>query len=155
LRDPAGAHGAGAAAGRAAGHVRPGLRRRAGRVRGAAPVGRRHQRALHAAQAGRWALRPIAAGHQPGPGSMSVLRRRPRPPYKLLSLLLQYPSDELLAARPSLREEVEALPSSPEREALRRFFDGFGTRPGLELQQGYVETFDLRKGCGLYLSHYT
>jgi nitrate reductase molybdenum cofactor assembly chaperone NarJ/NarW len=86
---------------------------------------------------------------------MSVLRRRPRPPYKLLSLLLQYPSDELLAARTSLREEIEALPSSPEREALRRFFDSFGTRPGLELQQEYVETFDLRKQCGLYLSHYT
>jgi nitrate reductase molybdenum cofactor assembly chaperone NarJ/NarW len=86
---------------------------------------------------------------------VSLLGRGRRPPYKLLSLLLQYPSDELLAARPAIGEEIEALPASPEREALRRFFGGFGTRPGIELQQEYVETFDLRKRCGLYLSHYT
>jgi nitrate reductase molybdenum cofactor assembly chaperone NarJ/NarW len=86
---------------------------------------------------------------------VSVLRRGRRPPYKLLSLLLQYPTDELLAARPVIGEEIEALTSSPEREALRQFFGRFGSRPAIELQQEYVETFDLRKQCGLYLSHYT
>ena len=86
---------------------------------------------------------------------MNVLRRGRRPPYKLLSLLLQYPNDDLLAARPAIDEEIEALPSSPERTALRRFFEHFGRRPGIELQQEYVETFDLKKQCGLYLSHYT
>ena len=87
---------------------------------------------------------------------MSVLRRgRRRPPYKLLSLLLQYPTDELLAARPEIGAAIEALPRSPEREAMRRFFAGFGARPAIELQQDYVETFDLQKRCGLYLTHYT
>jgi len=86
---------------------------------------------------------------------VSILGRGRRPPYKLLSLLLQYPNDELLAARPSIGEEIEVLPASPERDALRRFFDHFGARPGIEVQQEYVETFDLRKQCGLYLSHYT
>ena len=86
---------------------------------------------------------------------MSLLRRGRRPPYKLLSLLLQYPTDELLAARRSIGEEIEALAASPERDALRRFFDHFEAQPGIELQQEYVETFDLRKQCGLYLSHYT
>ncbi len=86
---------------------------------------------------------------------MSVLRRRGRPPYKLLSLLLQYPTDELLAARPAIAEEIETLPSSPEREALRRFLVRFGARSAMELQQEYVETFDLQKRCGLYLTYYT
>lgn len=85
---------------------------------------------------------------------MSMLRRR-RPPYKLLSLLLQYPTDELLAARPAIGEAIEALPPSPEREPLQRFFAGFNARPALELQQEYVETFDLSRRCGLYLTHYT
>jgi nitrate reductase molybdenum cofactor assembly chaperone NarJ/NarW len=86
---------------------------------------------------------------------VNPLRRRPRPPYKLLSLLLQYPSDELLAARPALGEAIEALPSSPARDALLRFFGRFGTAPAIELQQEYVETFDLQRRCGLYLTFHS
>ena len=86
---------------------------------------------------------------------MSPLRRRPQPPYKLLSLLLQDPSDELLAARPALQEAIEVLPASTGREALRRFFARFGQAPAIELQQEYVETFDLERRCSLYLTFFT
>ena len=85
---------------------------------------------------------------------MNVLRRRGQPPYKLLSLLLQYPSEELLAAREAMGEAIEALPSTPAREALLRFFGRYGTAPAIELQQEYVETFDLQRRCALYLTFY-
>jgi nitrate reductase delta subunit len=86
---------------------------------------------------------------------VSPLRRRGRPPCKLLSLLLQYPTDELLAARPAIGEAIAALPASPAREALLRFFDRYATAPAIELQQEYVETFDLHRRCSLYLTYGT
>jgi len=86
---------------------------------------------------------------------VNVLRRRARPPYKLLSLLLQYPSDELLDARPAIAEAIAALPSSPARAALERFFAGFDGAPGIELQQAYVETFDHQRRYSLYLTYGT
>jgi nitrate reductase delta subunit len=86
---------------------------------------------------------------------VSGLRRRGRVPHKLLSLLLQYPSDELLAARPAMVEAIEALPSSPAREGLLRFFGRYGTAAAIELQQEYVETFDLARRCSLYLTFFT
>jgi nitrate reductase molybdenum cofactor assembly chaperone NarJ/NarW len=81
--------------------------------------------------------------------------RAKRPPYKLLSLLLQYPSDGLLEARPSLGEAIARLPRSQEHEKLERFFISFEGRPEFELQQDYVETFDLQKRSSLYLTFYT
>jgi nitrate reductase molybdenum cofactor assembly chaperone NarJ/NarW len=86
---------------------------------------------------------------------VNLLRRRGRPPCKLLSLLLQYPGDELLAARPALAEAIAELPPSPARAALERFFAPFERAPGIELQQAYVETFDLHRRCSLYLTYGT
>jgi len=86
---------------------------------------------------------------------VSRLGRRARPPYKLLSLLLQYPGDELLAARSALGEAISALPRSSARAALERFFARFGRVHAVELQQEYVETFDLRRRCSLYLTYGT
>jgi len=86
---------------------------------------------------------------------MSVLRRRARPPFKLLSLLLQYPGDEVLANRPAIAEAIAALPPSPARTGLERFFARFAGAPAVELQQEYVETFDLQRRCSLYLTYGT
>lgn len=80
---------------------------------------------------------------------------RHRPPYKLFSLLLLYPDEELLAARPLLEEAIKALPRTAERRALDRFHAYFGTAPATLLQQHYVETFDLQKRSSLHLSFYT
>jgi nitrate reductase delta subunit len=81
--------------------------------------------------------------------------KRTRPPYQLLSLLLQYPDEQLLSARPELEAAVRALPRSPERAALESFCSFCGSRTARELQQEYVETFDLQKRSSLYLTFYT
>jgi nitrate reductase delta subunit len=81
-------------------------------------------------------------------------RRRPAPPYKLLSVLLRYPDERLLEGRAEVRQAVEALPSSPAREPLLRFCDFLESRGALELAEAYVETFDLHRRTGLHLTYY-
>ena len=80
--------------------------------------------------------------------------RRGRPPYKLLSLLLQYPDERLLEARSELAQAIQALPGSYEKACLQRFCGHWLGSPAIELQQKYVETFDLQRRCGLYLSYF-
>jgi nitrate reductase delta subunit len=74
--------------------------------------------------------------------------------YKLCSLLLSYPDDELLAAREELCGAVATLPGSPARAALEHFCDWWGDQDPIALAQHYVSTFDLEKRCGLYLTFY-
>jgi nitrate reductase molybdenum cofactor assembly chaperone NarJ/NarW len=83
-------------------------------------------------------------------------RRRAANPvtYKLCSLCLQYPDAELLEARPSLAEAVADLPGGAAREALARFCGWFGAMDPLAVEQQYVETFDLHKRSGLYVTFY-
>jgi nitrate reductase delta subunit len=74
--------------------------------------------------------------------------------YKLCSLLLSYPDDDLQAARDDLCAAVAELPAGPAREALERFCAWWAARDPLEAAQCYVETFDLHKRSGLYLTFY-
>jgi nitrate reductase delta subunit len=74
--------------------------------------------------------------------------------YKLCSLMLLYPDEELLDSRNDLIAAVAELPRSPATLALGRFCDWWGRETALSLQQHYVETFDLDKRCGLYLTFY-
>ena len=74
--------------------------------------------------------------------------------YKLCSLLLSYPDEELLSARDSLRGAVAELPAFPARASLARFCEWWCGLDPLGLQQHYVATFDLDKRCGLYLTFY-
>jgi nitrate reductase delta subunit len=80
--------------------------------------------------------------------------RRGRPPYKLLSLFLQYPDECLLEARAELARAVEELPASYERACLQRFCKHWLAVQATNLQQDYVETFDLQRRSALYLSYY-
>jgi nitrate reductase delta subunit len=66
---------------------------------------------------------------------------------KLLSLLLQHPSEELLAARGELAVEARG-------EGARRFLDWFAVEPPRELRRGYVETFDFTRRNSLYLTYH-
>jgi len=75
-------------------------------------------------------------------------------PYKLLSVLLRYPDRRLVEARGELAAAVEALPRGEQRDALRRFVAHLGERGARELEQQYVETFDLRRRASLYLTYY-
>jgi nitrate reductase delta subunit len=74
--------------------------------------------------------------------------------YKLCSLFLQYPDETLLAARQELADGTAKLPGSPAASALRSFTRWWTTADPLALAEHYVETFDLDKRCGLYLSFY-
>lgn len=78
-----------------------------------------------------------------------------RPPYKLLSLLLQYPDERLIEARAELAQAIAELPRSAERRSVEKFWDQFATASPTLLQQQYVETFDLQRRSSLYLTFYT
>lgn len=71
----------------------------------------------------------------------------PREHLKLLSLLLQYPSDELLAARAELATAGRGGP-------VARFLDWWVQEPARELQRSYVETFDFTRRNSLYLTYH-
>lgn len=75
--------------------------------------------------------------------------------YKLSSLLLQYPDEELLGARGELRDAVDALPRSAAAEALERFLDWWDGADPIAVAQHYVQTIDLHKRSGLYLTFYS
>jgi nitrate reductase molybdenum cofactor assembly chaperone NarJ/NarW len=74
--------------------------------------------------------------------------------YKLCSLLLQYPDEELLGARDELRRAAAEMPRSPATEALERFLAWWTQTDPLAVAQHYVETLDLHKRSGLYLTFY-
>ena len=78
------------------------------------------------------------------------MRRRPRTeqpaPWALLSYLLRYPDEDVVAAR----TDVAELDPGPVRDALERFVDAW--RP--PYAEHYVETFDLRRRATLELTYY-
>jgi nitrate reductase delta subunit len=71
----------------------------------------------------------------------------PREQLKLLSLLLQYPSDELLGARTELAAAGHGGP-------VRRFLDWWARQRARELQHSYVETFDFTRRNSLYMTYH-
>jgi nitrate reductase delta subunit len=73
---------------------------------------------------------------------------------RLISLLLQYPDADLLAARPQLAAAVRALPRSPARQRLDEFTTWYAGTAETDLAAHYVQTFDLRRKCSLYLTYY-
>jgi nitrate reductase delta subunit len=66
------------------------------------------------------------------------------------SLLLGYPSEELVDRLDLLRPVAGALDDEP----MRRFLEHLARTPLAELQVDYVATFDQRKRCCLYLTYY-
>jgi nitrate reductase delta subunit len=74
--------------------------------------------------------------------------------FKLCSLLLCYPEEDLVAARAELAAAAAEATPPAAAEALVRFCAWWVVQEPLSLQQHYVETFDLHKRCGLYLTFY-
>lgn len=74
--------------------------------------------------------------------------------YQLSSLFLSYPDPELRGARGELAGAVLELPRTAAADALGRFCAWWENEDQLSLEQHYVETFDLHKRCGLYLTFY-
>lgn len=73
--------------------------------------------------------------------------------FATVSLLLQYPDEQLHALVPVLESAVADLPSDS-RVPLLRFLDHVTDTRLLDLQQEYVATFDLKRRNCLYLTYY-
>ena len=88
-----------------------------------------------------------------------IARRRKRQDaalvYRLCSLLLQYPDEELSAAEPDLRAATAELPRSDARAALERFLEWWAASEPLARAEHYVAAIDLNKRSGLYLTFYS
>jgi nitrate reductase delta subunit len=83
----------------------------------------------------------------------------PRPPWRAVaaracSLLLRYPDTDVLAALPTVQAAVARLPRKV-AEPLGAVAEHRAARTGYELATEYVELFDLRRRCCLYLTYYT
>jgi nitrate reductase delta subunit len=74
--------------------------------------------------------------------------------FELASLLLTYPDDELLHAGADLRAATARIADEPARQRLGQFLDWLLTSTPIEAQRHYVQTFDLRRRTGLYLTYY-
>lgn len=91
---------------------------------------------------------------------MNGRRARPTlPPAQLsivwqsVSLLLDYPSEEVLARAELVRSASLELPS-PIGDSLRQFLTHLESTPLPQLQADYVETFDNRRRCNLFLTYF-
>ena len=73
--------------------------------------------------------------------------------HRAAALLLEYPTPELLALVPALRAAVADLPAAL-ADPLARTLEHVATAPLPDLAAQYVETFDLRRRCSLYLTYY-
>lgn len=73
--------------------------------------------------------------------------------YQAASLLLQYPDDAVLDRLPLLRAVAAEQPADA-RAGLALVLDRLESVPAVEVQTDYVETFDLRRRCCLYLTYY-
>ncbi|MCZ3389018.1 MAG: nitrate reductase molybdenum cofactor assembly chaperone [Actinomycetia bacterium] len=88
--------------------------------------------------------------------------RRPKailPPEQLtivwqsVSLLLDYPDEDLLARVDLLRAASMGLPTGI-GDSIRTFLVSLESTPLPELQADYVETFDARRRCNLFLTYF-
>jgi nitrate reductase delta subunit len=91
-----------------------------------------------------------------------VSSRRPRPTlppdqltivWQSVSLLLDYPDEDLLARAELLRSASQGLPLAI-GDSIRAFLDHLEVTPLPELQADYVETFDARRRCNLFLTYF-
>ena len=73
--------------------------------------------------------------------------------WQSVSLLLDYPDEALLARADLIRSAVRGLPQGI-GDAIRSFLDHLESTPLPELQADYVETFDSRRRCNLFLTYF-
>lgn len=74
-------------------------------------------------------------------------------PFKLASVLLQYPTMSIFDGLDEL-DAVAASTPRGSREAYGRFLRWLRETAPTDVAQHYVETFDLRRRCALYLTYY-
>lgn len=74
--------------------------------------------------------------------------------FELASALLTYPDAHLHAAGDELRAAVGEIGHEEVRRQLATFLDWFLRTDATEVETHYVQTFDLRRRSGLYLTYY-
>jgi len=76
--------------------------------------------------------------------------------YKILSVLLEYPEQELIDNLPEIRSVVDESTDidAAEKVALRKFLDHLVSMPLTEMQVEYVNTFDRIPEHSLHLTHH-
>ena len=74
--------------------------------------------------------------------------------YKLASVLLQYPTAAIFEEIDKLDAFAATTSPKPTREAFTRFLGWLRATPPNAVAKHYVETFDLRRRCALYLTYY-
>lgn len=77
----------------------------------------------------------------------------PVSPFKLASVLLQYPTTALFEGVDLLDAAAAEAPRAS-REPFGRFLAWLRSTPPDQVAKHYVETFDLRRRCALYLTYY-
>jgi nitrate reductase delta subunit len=87
------------------------------------------------------------------PDLRRVATRDERVGYQVVSLLLGYPDESLRDRIPELREVVAGLPSALSTPLLA-LLEHLGSGSLIERQAEYVEVFDTRRRCCLYLTYY-
>jgi len=71
------------------------------------------------------------------------------------SVCLQYPDETVLSTLPLVRRAVNQLPAGTPAERLTAFLDAAAATPPTRMTQHYVEIFDTRRRCCLYLTWWT
>jgi nitrate reductase delta subunit len=71
------------------------------------------------------------------------------------SACLQYPDETVLSTLPLVRRAVNQLPAGTPAERLTAFLDAAEATPPTRMTQHYVEIFDTRRRCCLYLTWWT
>ncbi len=75
-------------------------------------------------------------------------------PYKLASVLLQYPTTAIFDGLDALDAFAADTGPKPAREVFGRFLGWLRVTPPDQVAQHYVQTFDLHRRCTLYLTYY-
>jgi nitrate reductase delta subunit len=76
------------------------------------------------------------------------------PLYKLLSILLEYPTKTLTEHWSEIEQMIAILHEHIDRVELNRFIDWARQLPLTQLQANYVKTFDFAPDNALYLTHH-
>lgn len=74
--------------------------------------------------------------------------------YKLASVLLQYPTTAVFEGLDEFDAVAAQISAHEGRESFARFLCWLRETAPTEVAQHYVETFDLRRRCALYLTYY-
>lgn len=76
--------------------------------------------------------------------------------YKILSVFLEYPDQELVDHLSEVHQEIQDSleMDDDERSVLLKFYRYFNSKSLIELQENYVQTFDMTAEHSLHLTHH-